>query len=96
MAQRQRLDFMSGASVRGMENYVKSAEDPENGNLDTQVDKGRMITDVPRTCAWSVSLECGITALLTGHLWAKDKIYPRTVTHLKQKEETLQYRTRKK
>lgn len=67
---------MSGTSVRGMENYVKSAEDPENGNLDTQVDKGRMLTDVPRTCAWSVSLECGVTALLTGHPGLRTRYIP--------------------
>ena len=80
---------MTGASVRGMENFMKSAEDPENGNLETQVDKERMLTSVPRICAWSVSLDSGIIVLLTGHLWAKDKIYPRTVTHLKWKEATL-------
>ena len=86
------LDFMTGASVEGMENYMKSAENPENGNLGIQVDKGRMLTSLLRICAGSVSLESGIIALLTGSLWAKDKVYPRTVTHLKQKEETLKGR----
>lgn len=80
----------------GIENYMRSAENPENGNLGTQVDKGRMLTNLPRICAWCVSLESGIIGLLTGSPWAKDKVYPTIVTHLKQKEETLKCRRRNK